>query len=82
MDNELEIVPNEVITNTAEAMPVKTSTVNQYLPIAAGVGAGIVAGYLLCRFVVTPLLAKIKDKKAAEKAKNVTGESEPKAEES
>ena len=47
-----------------------------------GVGAGIVAGYLLCRFVVTPLLAKIKDKKAVEKAKSVTGDSEPKAEES
>lgn len=82
MDNELEIVPNEVITNAAEVMPVKSTTVNQYLPIAAGVGAGLVAGYLLCRFVVTPLLAKMKDKKAAEKAKSVAGESEPKAEES
>jgi len=81
MDNEIGMVPNEVIANT-EVMPAKTNTVSQYLPIAAGVGAGILAGYLLCKFVVTPLLAKRKDKLAAKKAKDVAGEDKPKAEES
>ena len=81
MDNEIGMVPNEVITNT-EVMPAKTNTVGQYLPIAAGVGAGILAGYLLCKFVVTPLLAKHKDKLAAKKAKDAAGEDKPKAEES
>lgn len=81
MDNNFEMVPNEVVTNT-EVMPVKVNAVSQYIPVVAGVGAGIIAGYLLCKFVVTPLLAKRKDKITAKKAKGVTGDEKPKAEES
>ena len=78
MDNELEIVPNEVITNTAEAMPTN-SNASQYLPIALGVGAGLVAGVLLCKFAIDPLLSKLKERKAAKKAE--AAKEEPKTEE-
>ncbi len=72
MDNEL--VNGEVITEATETIDVKAMA-KQTLPIAAGIGAGVIGGYLLCRFVVKPLLAKWQEKKAAE-AKVVEGETQ------
>ena len=73
MDNEL--VNGEVITEATETVDVKAFA-KQALPIAGGVAAGIGVGYLLCRFVVKPLLAKWQEKKAAEAAKPVDGENQ------
>lgn len=70
MDNEL--VNGEVITEATESIDVK-AVAKQALPIAGGIGLGVIGGYLLCRFVVKPLLAKWQEKKAAE-AKVVDGE--------
>ena len=52
------------------------SIASQALPIAGGVVAGVVGGYLICRFVVKPIIAKIKAKKEA-----VPSEEETKTEE-
>jgi len=60
--------------NTTPVTPVvtpKPAITNQYMPIAAGAAGGIVAGALLYRFVIAPLVKKYKDKKAAANAKPV-----------
>lgn len=77
MDNEkLEIVNNEVLP-VEETVCNGSSVASTIVPIAAGFGVGLIGGYLLCRFVAKPLMAKIQAKKA-EKAKPVE---EPKKDE-
>ena len=66
MDNELEVVNNDAVINSVEAVA-KPSVLKTAGPIAGGVLLGIGAGYALCRWVITPLLEKKKAKKAEEK---------------
>ena len=47
---------------------------SQYLPIVGGAVAGLVGGALLYRFVISPLVAKAKEKKAAANAKVINDE--------
>lgn len=49
---------------------------NQALPIVGGVAAGALIGLVLCKFVVNPLIAKHKAKKAAAAAEASTEEKE------
>lgn len=65
MDNgKLEMVNNEGLT---EVMPANTQLASTILPVAGGVAAGLIGGFLLCKFVAEPIIAKIKANKAAAK---------------
>ena len=68
MDNELEVVNNEALLNSAEVIEAP-SVLKTIAPIAGGVVIGVGLGYVLCRFVITPLLAKKKAKNEAEEVK-------------
>lgn len=69
MDEKMEIMNVE-----PEVTPVKSvssygdSTLTKVAPVAAGVGIGLVGGFLLSHFVVKPILAKAKAKKMAQAA--------------
>ena len=52
--------------------PHQTRITSQALPIAGGVVAGVIGGYLLCRFVVKPLITKFKEKKTSTPTETVT----------
>jgi hypothetical protein len=74
MDNEkLEIVNNEGLTEAAEVA--QPSMLKTALPIVGGAAAACVGGYLLYRFVIKPMIAKSK----AKKAEQATPAEEPKA---
>lgn len=62
MDNELEIVKNDGITASEVA---KTGINKQYIAMAGGGLAMLVAGALFYKFVLDPAIAKHKAKKAA-----------------
>lgn len=59
MDNNIEIANTEAMATNTTGIPT-----SQYLPIVGGVAGGIVIGALLYRFAITPLINKIKAKKA------------------
>jgi hypothetical protein len=64
MDEKMEIMNVE-----PEVTPIKCdSTLTKVAPVAAGVGIGLVGGFLLSHFVVKPILAKAKAKKMAQAA--------------
>ena len=77
MDNELEVINNEAVLNTAEVIT-EPSVLKTVAPIAGGVVIGIGIGYALCRWVISPLIAKNKTKKDEKKAAEAE---EPKTEE-
>lgn len=77
MDNELEVINNEALLNTAEVIS-EPSFLKTVAPIAGSVVVGIGIGYALCRWVISPLIAKKKAKKTEQKAEEVE---EPKTEE-
>ena len=56
----LETVNNEGLT---EVMPAGVGS--NILPVVGGVAVGLVGGFVLCKFVAEPIIAKIKAKKAA-----------------
>ena len=77
MDNEkLEIVDMEPKATSGRYpwnADVDTKAItSQALPIAGGVVAGVIGGYLLCRFVVKPLITKFKEKKTSTPTETVT----------
>ena len=76
MDEKLEITNLEPVEVPACE---GNSFVSTALPIAAGGAIAIVGGYLLCRFVVKPLINKAKAKKEEAKAEPAP-EKEEKAE--
>ena len=68
MEEIIETTENEVmdvITDGDIVEEVAEQTTGTALKVAAGVGIGLVAGAALYKFVVTPLIAKIKARKAA-----------------
>ena len=68
MEEIIETTENEVmdvITDSDIVEEVAEQTTGTALKVATGIGIGLVAGAALYKFVVTPLIAKIKARKAA-----------------
>ena len=77
MEEIIETTENEVmdvITDGDIVEEVAEQTTGTALKVAAGVGIGLVAGAALYKFVVTPLIAKIKACKAAKSEKAETND--------
>lgn len=75
MEEIIETTENEVmdvITDSDIVEEVAEKTTGTALKVAAGVGIGLVAGAALYKFVVTPLIAKIKACKAAKSEETET----------
>ena len=75
MEEIIETTENEVmdvITDSDIVEEVAEKTTGTALKVAAGVGIGLVAGAALYKFVVTPLIAKIKARKAAKSEETET----------
>ena len=68
MDNELEIVSNNANTIPTEVMAKAPTPVKTVLPVVGGAAAVFTAGMLFMRFVVEPVVRKVKANKAAKKA--------------
>lgn len=62
MNLEPEVTPVKNVTSYGE------TTLTKVAPVAAGVGIGLVGGFLLSHFVIKPILAKAKAKKMAQAA--------------
>lgn len=61
MDEKLEVMNTEGLAETSFVDGLK-----KVAPFAGGVAIGVVGGILISRFVVTPLIAKVKAKKTAQ----------------
>lgn len=71
MDEKMEIMnvePEVTPVKNSGTYPYGDSTLTKIAPVAAGVGIGLVGGFLLSHFVVKPILAKAKAKKMAQAA--------------
>lgn len=78
MDEKMEIMNVEPeVAPIKNANPYGEATLAKVAPVAAGVGIGLIGGFLLSHFVVKPILAKAKAKKMAQ----ATPAEAPKAEE-
>ena len=77
MEEIIETTENEVmdvITDSDIVEEVAEKTTGTALKVAAGVGIGLVAGAALYKFVVTPLIAKIKARKAVKSENTESGD--------
>lgn len=65
MDEKLEVMNTEGLTEVS-AMDSFKAAVGKAAPFVGGVAVGAIGGYLISRFVVKPIIAKVKAKKTAQ----------------